>query len=117
MDVRMSAAQPVRVELYSARADDGDHIAGAIATTVGNTGRSCPGNLATVDLVVDRGLGKSLRLAIGIGDGRAALRAGGEASVYAIAVGIVGDDEHAPLGVRGTGEAQQNNKADQNCGH
>jgi hypothetical protein len=64
-----------------------------------------------------RGFRESLRLAIGVRDGCAALCSGGETTVYAVSVCIVGDDKGASLGIRGAGEAQQNDKTGQKSEH
>jgi len=60
-----------------------------------------------------------MRLAIGVGRRRAALVAGGQAAVDAVAVAIIGDDEHAPLRLRGTDEteAQNDDESGQACTH
>ena len=55
-------------------------------------------------------LGELARLAVGGGDGRAAMGAGGEAAVDAVAVGVVGDDENVFFRLRGGG-AEQHGKA------
>src|ERR1700736_6843151 len=63
---------------------------------------ACLGNRACdfirIDAPVRRGLGKIPRLAIGPGGGGAACLALGEALVDAVAVRLVGDDEHAAVG-------------------
>jgi hypothetical protein len=103
----------------SARADDGDYVAGVVTAAAAIGIGDCSGNIATIRLMVGRSLRESLRLAIGVGRRRAAFFAGGKATVDAIAVGIIGDDEHASLGLCGRhlAEAQQRNEADENCPH
>src|SRR5580765_8095903 len=107
--------RPCRAERKrgSARADDRDHIAVIVIATVRAATRSATRNVAVIDFVEGRGLRKSLRLAVGIGGGRAALFPGSEAAVDAVAVGVVGDDEHAPLGLCNAGEADQSDETDQ----
>src|SRR5258708_32232083 len=83
----------------SARALDGDELL-ADAAAAGIVGhRNGSGDVVLVDLVERGGLGELARLAIGGRCGRSAMRAGGEAAVDAVAVGRVGDDEGARLGL------------------
>ena len=63
-----------------------------------------PGDLVAVDFAEGCRPGIVARLAIGGGDRHPATRAGRQAAVDAVAVGIVGDDEGALLGLRGRGE-------------
>src|SRR5664280_3218262 len=95
-----------RRSVASARADDGDDVAFATLATAGAAARNGAGNVVAVDLAVGHGLGEFVRLAIGVGRRRAAFGARGEATVDAVAVGIVGNDEHAPLRLRGIDEAE-----------
>jgi hypothetical protein len=93
-----------------------------IATDAVATGRVVVGNrlahVAALDLVVHRSLRKCLRLAIGIRSSGPALFAGRQTTVNAVTVGVVGDDEHAPLGLGGhTKASAQQKEADQNCPH
>src|SRR5664279_4357745 len=76
-------------------------------------------DVVAVDLAVGRGRGELVRLAIGVGRRRAALVTGSQAAVDAIAVAVIGDDEHAPFRLRGAGEtdAQNGGEADQECTH
>ena len=60
----------------------------------------------------DDACGELARLAIGGRGGGAAGRAGGEAAVDAVAVGIVGDDEDALFRLRGGG-AEQHGEGDE----
>jgi hypothetical protein len=64
-------------------------------------------------------LRESLRFAVGVGRGCTALFPGREAPVDTVSVGVVGDDEHASLGLRRRreAEAEQCDKTDQNCPH
>src|SRR4051794_527556 len=81
----------------SARALNGDELL-ADAAAAGIVGhRNGSGDVVLVDLVERGGLGELARLAIGGRGRRAAMRAGGEAPVDAVAVGRVGDDEDASL--------------------
>ena len=102
-----------------ARADDGDDVAGVAAAAAGAAGRDRAGDVIAVDLAVGRGRGELVRLAIGVGRRRAALVAGRQAAVDAIAVAVIGDDEHAPFRLRGAGEtdAQNGGESDQECTH
>jgi hypothetical protein len=79
--------------------------------------QNCAGEVAAPDLMKGRSLGESLHLAVGIRGRCAAPRAGGKAAVNAVPVGIVVDEKHAPLGLRATGQAQKNKKADQDGRH
>src|ERR1019366_7642006 len=102
-----------------ARADDGDDVAGVAAAAAGAAGRDRAGDVIAVDLAVGRGRGELVRLAIGVGRRRAAFVARCEAAVDAIAVAVIGDDEHAPFRLRGAGEtdAQNGGEADQEYTH
>src|SRR5262249_335952 len=53
-----------------------------------------------------RRLCKGLSFAIGIGDRRSAFGTGRKATVYAVAVRIVGDEKHSPLGIGGRDETE-----------
>jgi hypothetical protein len=75
------------------------------------------GDVPAIDLVECLGLRKSLRLAVGIGGRLAALFPRSQTTIDAIAVCVVGDDEHTPLGLCRAGKPDQNGKADQNCSH
>src|SRR5262245_51076029 len=88
----------------SALASDGDvFIAAGSAAEAGHMlgNRAC--NLVGIDAVVGNRLGEIALLAIGPRGMRAAFIAPGEALVDAIAVGLVGDDEHAGVGQRRRG--------------
>jgi hypothetical protein len=78
-----------------------------------------PGDIATIRLVVGRGLRKCLRLAIGIGGRGTAFLPCGETAVDTVAVRVVGDDENASLGLCGRrlAEAQQRDETDENGPH
>ena len=102
-----TSGRPLQADGKTFRLAAGQRVQ-TIATTSQLLPRQAPTasvDVAAIDLVKGRGLRESLYLAIGVGSRCAALRTRGEAAVYAVAVGIVGDDEHASLGVRGTGEA------------
>src|ERR1700682_3441302 len=79
----------------SARALDGDEFLAAAAATEAGIGGNSPGNLVAIHLAKRTGLGKFTRLAVRGRNGHAAARTAGQASIDAVTVGIVGDDEHA----------------------
>lgn len=79
--------------------------------------RAPAGNFLAIDLVECLGLCKSLRLAVGIGGRHAALFPRSQATIDAVAVGVIGDDEHAPLGLRSVGKPDQSGETDQYCSH
>ena len=104
-------------------ADDGDEIVAFGPFAAARTAvRNGAGDVVTVDFAVARGLGKLMRLAIGVGRRRAAFVAGRQATVDAIAVGIVGDDEHLSVRLRARStKAKDGNEtqktAEENCPH
>ena len=63
--------------------------------------------------MIARGGRELVRLAVGIGGGAAAVVAGREAAVDAVAVRVVGDDEHPPLALRRVGGAGQEGRAEE----
>jgi hypothetical protein len=62
---------------------------------------------------------KGLSFAISIGDCRSTFCARRQATIYAVAVGIVSHDKHAAFSIcrREETETQQGNKAEQRCPH
>ena len=72
----------------------------AAATRVASWNRI--GDIAAIDLTVGHCGGEFLRAAVGIGGGGAAFIARRQAAVDPIAAAVIGDNEHAPLGLRGT---------------
>src|SRR5262245_64616344 len=88
------------------RALDGDELVTA-GRAVGR--RHAAGDFVVVELAERGGLGEVARLAIGSGDRDPAGRAGGEATVDAVAVRIVGDDESALFPLRGSTEDSARN--------
>src|SRR5690242_21810069 len=103
---RRSASQPCETQPWLgklARADDGDEFValGAPAAAV-RAVRDRARDLVALDLAERGGLDELLGLAIGGGHRGAALGAGLEATVDAVAVGIAGDNEHAPFRLRGS---------------
>lgn len=93
-----------------APADDGDDR--ALSATAGRrigVGNGA-GDLVAADLAERIRLGVGVRLAVGVGGKRAAFFLIGEAAIDAVIVGVVGDDEHAPLGARCAGKAQHHGK-------
>jgi len=101
--------------ITSTRAHDGDNLAAAATAAVRTVGR----NVALVCLTEGCRLGKGLSFAIGIGYRRSAFGTGRKATVYAVAVRIVGDEKHSPLGICGCDEtdAKRGDEADQRCPH
>lgn len=91
---------------WSARANDGNDVAGIILAALRVTGSRTAGNVVAIDLVVGRSFRKSLRLAVGVRGGRTAFFPRREAAVDAVAVGVVGHDEHAALGICRSRQAQ-----------
>src|ERR1700730_2682930 len=81
--------------LRSARALDGDEFLAAAAATEAGIGGNSPGNLVAIHLAKRTGLGKCTRLAVRGRNRHAAAGTAGQASIDAVTVGIVGDDEHA----------------------
>src|SRR5579862_4054244 len=80
----------------SALADNRDEIvARRAAARARAAGRNGAGDVVAVDFAERQRLREIARLAVRIRHRRAARRAGGEAAVDAVAVGIVGDDEDA----------------------
>jgi hypothetical protein len=103
----------------SARANDGDDIAGIIPAALRVAGNRAAGNVIAIDLVVGRSFRKSLRLAVGVCGGGTAFFTEREASIDAIAVSVVGHDEHPALGIcrsRQT-QAQHSSKTDRDRPH
>ena len=90
-----------------ARALDRDELVAAAAIAGFAVRRNRAGDLILADLPVGCGLGEFARLAVGGCDRRAALGAGGQTAVNAIAVGIVGDDEYAFFRLCGRRAEQQ----------
>jgi hypothetical protein len=82
-------------------------------------GVTCDGvcDVGALGFMKGRGFRERLHLAIGVRGGCAALCTGGETTVYAVSVCIVGDDKGASLGIRRAGEAQQNDKTGQKSVH
>ena len=89
-----------------ARANDGDDVAGIILAALRVAGSRAAGNVVAIDLVVGRSFRKSLRLAVGVRGGRTAFFPRREAAVDAVAVGVVGHDEHPALGICRSRQAQ-----------
>src|SRR6185437_13425576 len=86
----------------SARALNGDEVVAAAAFARGaGVGRDGAGNVVAAHLAERIRLRESVRAAIGVGHRLAAGSTGGEARIDAIAVRLVGENEHALLGVRG----------------
>jgi hypothetical protein len=88
----------------------------AAVRTFGENGASF---VAWICLMKGRRLCKGLSFTIGIGDRRSAFGTGRKATVYAVAVRIVGDEKHSPLGIGGRDEteAKRGDEADQRCPH
>jgi hypothetical protein len=89
-----------------ARANDGDDVAGIIPAALRVAGGRAAGNVVAIDLVVGRSFRKSLCLAVGVGGGRPAFFPRREAAVDAVAVGVVGHDDHPALGICRSRQAQ-----------
>src|SRR5579871_1766340 len=92
-----------------ARALDGDEFVAGGAFAVAGAGRDRAGDVVAIDLAERQRLAELARAAIGGGDGRAALVAGGEATVDTVAISVVGNDEHA-LFRESRGRRHQRNK-------
>src|SRR5436190_4997779 len=90
-----------------ARALDRDELIAGAAFAGTGVGRDRAGDLFLADLAVGCGLGEFPRLAVGRCRCRAALGARRQATVDAVAVGIVGDDEYTFFGLRGRRAEQQ----------
>lgn len=103
----------------SPRAHDGDDVAAIATAAVRAFGGNGARHVALICLMEGRRLRKRLSFAIGIGDGCSAFGTGGKATIYAVPVGIVGDEEYSPLGVcwHDEAEAKHGDKADQRCPH
>ena len=101
------------------RADDGDDVAIAVFAPARTAGGNGAGDVVAVDLAVRHGRREFVALAIGVSGRRAALVARGEAAVDAVAVPVIGDDEHALLGLCGRDDAnaEDGGEADQVCTH
>ena len=102
-----------------ARANDSDDVAGIVLATLRVAGSRAAGNVVAIDLVVSRSFRKGLRLAVGVRGGGTAFFAEREAAVDAVAVGVVGHDEHAALGFCRSREAQaqHNSETDRDRPH
>lgn len=88
-------------------ADDGDEVvAGRTLAAAGTAGRDRAGDLVAVDFAEGRSLREFVGFAVGVRCRRAAFGAGSKAAVDAVAVGIVGDDEHLALCCRRTDGAK-----------
>src|SRR5262249_35833917 len=85
----------------SAQALDGDEL---VARGSARGRRHRAGDLLALDLAERRRFHVVAGLAIGGGNRHAAARARGETAVDAVAVGIVGDDERTPFGLRRSAE-------------
>ena len=110
----------LRANLDLPRADDRDEVVAGRALAAACAARGDrTGNLVAIDLAEGRGLREFVGFAVRVRRRGAALGAGGQAAVYAIAVGIVGDDEHFSLGSRrtGGGKAKHGHKTEENCPH
>mgnify|MGYP000870071831 FL=1 len=91
----------------SARAGNGNvFIAAGMTAAVGHIPGNSAGDLVGIDATVGYRLGEIPLLAIGARSVRTALVATGQALVDAIAIGLVGDDEHAGVG-KGRGGAER----------
>jgi hypothetical protein len=102
-----------------ARAHDGDDIALRFAATAGAARWNRTGYVVSIDLAVGRGVDEPLGLAIGVGGRSATSVTRGQAAINAIAIRIVGNNEHALLVLRGrpAAEAKNGGEADQDCPH
>jgi putative oxidoreductase len=105
--------------ITSTRAHDGDDVAATATAAVRTFGGHGASYVALICLMEGRRFCKRLSFAIGIGDRRSAFGTGRKATVYAVAVRIVGDEKHSPLGIGGRDEteAKRGDEADQRCPH
>ena len=86
--------------MHSARANNGYDIAGATATSFRDATRRRTGHVVAINFVIRRRFSKILRHAVRFCSGCTAFLSGRKAAVDAIAIGVVGDEEHATLGLR-----------------
>src|SRR5262249_2859451 len=105
--------------VMSTRAHDGDNVAAAEMAVVRTVGGNGACYVALVCLMERCCLCKGLPFAVSIGYRRSAFGTGRKATVYAVAVRIVGDEKHSPLGTCGRDEteAKRGDEADQRCPH
>src|SRR5437667_1410093 len=96
----------------SARALDSDEFVAGTAAA----GRVAAGHrsrdLIAVDLAEGGRLSEVARLAISVRDRSAAVRAGGETAVDAVAVGVVRNDEDALLGLGGDTDVENSGEGE-----
>src|SRR5579872_289896 len=99
----------------SARALNGDEMVAAAAFARGaGVGRDGAGNVVAAHFAERVRLRERVRAAIGVGHRLAAGSTRGETCVDAIAVRLVGEDEHALLGVR---RRARKNDGQRRCGN
>src|ERR1700685_2609164 len=96
----MTNPNALRAKSASARALDRDKIvATRVVARAGRGNRA--GNVVALDLAVRQGFGEFVGAAIGSCRGGAGYRAGGEASIDAIAVAVIGNNKQTRLSLRG----------------
>src|SRR5437588_9114587 len=98
--------------LWSACALDGDERLANPTPTGGVRSRNGARDFLTIDPAERRRMAEVARFAIGGSDRHAAAVAGRQAAIDAVAIGIIGDDENALLGLRADIAAKEDGKGE-----